>query len=362
MTNYNPENERIKRGYFRFQKEAKRKSEGTVDGIRKAVLRFENYTGFKSFRTFHKDQIIAFKEHLSHTKAERTGEPLSKSTMLSTVNALKDFFGWLSFQTGFKNRINRLDIEYFNLSEKDTRTAKAGKFREFPTLEQIRKVIFSMPTKTDIDRRNRALVAFTILTGVRDSAIASLRLKHIDLERDLVRQEPDQVKTKFGKRIDTFFFPIGDDIKAVFVEWVRELKEQKLYGLNDPVFPKTKQVFDLNRSFKAEGLEPKGWATASPIREVFKEAFRRVDIPYFSPHTFRHTLGHIGEKVCKTPEEFKSWSQNLGHEHVMTTFNSYGNISPHRQGEVIRELAESGDREDKLDLILKHVKDSQKPR
>jgi integrase len=293
-------------------------------------------------------------------KTERTSEPLSKSTLLSTVNALKDFFGWLSCQMGYKNRIDRLDIEYFNLSENETRAAKAGKFREFPTLEQIRKVIFSMPTATDIERRNRALVAFTILTGIRDSAIASLRLKHIDLERGLVKQEPDQVKTKFGKRIDTFFFPVGDNIEGVFVEWIKELKEQNLYGLNDPVFPKTKQVVDCNQSFKAGGLERECWATASPIREVFKEAFRRAGIRYFSPHTFRNTLTYLGEKICKTPEQFKAWSQNLGHENVMTTFTSYGNISPHRQGEVIRDLANSDEQENKLDLIWKHLTGSQK--
>ena len=31
-------------------------------------------------------------------------------------------------------------------------------------------------------------------------------------------------------------------------------------------------------------------------------------------------------------------SQNLGHEKVLTTFMSYGQIDGHRQGEIIREL------------------------
>ena len=355
MTKHNYENERIKRDYLHFQKEAKRKSEGTVEAIRKAILRFEAYTGFKDFRTFHKEQVIAFKKHLYETKAERTGEPLSKSTLLSTVNTLKDFFAWLSQKSGYKSRIHLEDIEYFNLSEKETRIAKAGKFREFPTLEQIHKVIFSMPTGTDIERRNRALVAFTIISGMRDSAIASLRLKHIDVERELIKQEPDQVKTKFSKRIDTFFFPVGEDIKAVVVGWVKELKEQKLYGVNDPLFPKTKQVLDANQSFKPGGLQRECWATASPIRRIFEEAFCCAGFPSFTPHTFRHTITHLGEKSCKTPEEFKAWSQNLGHEEVSTTFTSYGNVSVYRQGEVIRDLAKADEREDKLDLILKKL-------
>jgi hypothetical protein len=35
-----------------------------------------------------------------------------------------------------------------------------------------------MPVETAIERRDRALIAFTILTGARDGAIASLKLKH----------------------------------------------------------------------------------------------------------------------------------------------------------------------------------------
>jgi integrase/recombinase XerD len=40
--------------------------------------------------------------------------------------------------------------------------------------------------------------------------------------------------------------------------------------------------------------------------------------------------------VCQTPEQFKAWSQNLGHEGVLTTFYSYGTVANGRQGEIIR--------------------------
>jgi hypothetical protein len=45
-----------------------------------------------------------------------------------------------------------------------------------------------------------------------------------------------------------------------------------------------------------------------------------------------------GERVCPTVEAFKAWSQNLGHEKVMTTLTSYGAVAPHRQAELIRGL------------------------
>jgi len=51
------------------------------------------------------------------------------------------------------------------------------------------------------------------------------------------------------------------------------------------------------------------------------------------------TLARLGEGLCQTPKHFKAWSQNLGHEHVLTTFQSYGVVARPRQGEIIRGLA-----------------------
>jgi len=62
-------------------------------------------------------------------------------------------------------------------------------------------------------------------------------------------------------------------------------------------------------------------------------------LPYFNPHSFRDALVKLGEVICKTPEDFKAWSQNLGHEGVMTTFLSYGQVAQQRQGEILKKLA-----------------------
>ena len=46
----------------------------------------------------------------------------------------------------------------------------------------------------------------------------------------------------------------------------------------------------------------------------------------------------LGERLCQSPEEFKSWSQNLGHEQVLTTFYSYGEVQLRRQAEIMQQL------------------------
>ena len=86
------------------------------------------------------------------------------------------------------------------------------------------------------------------------------------------------------------------------------------------------------------GLERGCWSSATPIREIFREAFTRAGLPYFNPHSFRNTLAQLGERRCANAEAFKSWSQNLGHEGVLTTLTSYGAVEPARQAEIIRTM------------------------
>jgi integrase len=154
-----------------------------------------------------------------------------------------------------------------------------------------------------------------------------------------VHQDARDVKTKFSKTFTTYFFPVGDEIREIVAEWVQYLREEKLWGNDDPLFPVTRVAVGATRQFEAVGLARKHWSSASPIRSVFRDAFEGAGLPYFNPHSFRHTLVRLGETICQTPEDFKAWSQNLGHEGVLTTFYSYGDVSARRQGELIQGLS-----------------------
>jgi integrase len=339
MKKHHPVNERIKRKYFAYLKEAKRHGEPMVDAVAKALSRFEAYTGYRDFKKFHLQQAVAFKKHLAEQKGQQSGEKLSKATLFATLTQLKRFFHWLAREPGYKSRVQYADAEYFNLSDKDIRIATAKRQQKFPTLEQIKHVLSKMPMGNEIEHRNCALVAFTLLTGARDSAIASLKLKHVDLIAGCVNQDAREVKTKFSKTFNTFFFPVGDEVLEIVANWVSYLRDEKLWGNDDPLFPATHIRLGVNRQFEAAGLTRDHWSNATPIRKIFREAFNRAGLPYFNPHSFRNTLVQMGQDLCKTPEQFKAWSQNLGHEKVLTTFLSYGEVTCQRQGEIMRNLA-----------------------
>ena len=74
------------------------------------------------------------------------------------------------------------------------------------------------------------------------------------------------------------------------------------------------------------------------LAQAYLDAFTQAGLPYFNPHSFRNTLVRLGQSVCRTPEDFKAWSQNLGHEQVLTTFLSYGEVAMSRQREIMRTV------------------------
>ena len=256
MSTYCPQNERIKHAYFNRLREARGMSGSSIDQIAKAISRFETYTHARDFKRFHIDQAKGFKQHLSAQRAERTGEPLSHATIYATLAALRSFFEWLSDQPGYKSRISYGDAEYFNMRMKDARIAKASREPRVPTLEQIRHVLLSMPADTAVQRRDRTLIAFAILTGARDGALASLRLKHIDLEQNLLEQDAREVRTKASKSFPTFFFPVGDDIRAIVADWINELRTKHLFAYDDPVFPKKSRRARPRQQIQGRRSEP----------------------------------------------------------------------------------------------------------
>jgi integrase len=247
-------------------------------------------------------------------------------------------FHWLSMQRGYRSHLSSADAEYFALSDREARIAKAIAERPVPTIDQIRHVLQTMPAVTDIELRNRAVVAFTLLSGARDGAIASLKRKHIDIVEDKIVQDAREVRTKFSKTFTTWFFPVGNDIRQMVVDWVQYLDTLQLFGPIDPLFPSTRIMQDQYHLFQTGGLSRAHWSNATPIRTIIKEAFTSAGLPYANPHSFRKTLVQLGERLCRSPEEFKAWSQNLGHEQVLTTFSNYGQVAADRQAALIRQL------------------------
>lgn len=341
MRKHHPKNERIKRTYFIWLQEAKRLSPHSIDQIAAAIALFEASTSYKDFAAFHIEQARNFKKRQSDTINEVTGKPLAKATIKSRFDALKAFWLWLADQSGYRSKIKHSDSEYFNLPANDARIATAKRDKQFPELAQVHYVLDGMKADTPYQKRARAVIAFALLTCARDDAIASLSLGHVDLQNRVVFQDARDVRTKFRKTFKTWFYPVSGQAEAIVQDWVAYLQTEYQFGGGDPLFPSTVMGLDGNGHFAPIGFSRQHWKNADAIRKIFKQAFTGAGLPSYNPHSIRGTLTQLGQRICLTPEEFKAWSQNMGHDDVLVTFSSYGPVSASKQAEIILGLGES---------------------
>lgn len=335
MRKFNEENERIKRRYLQYLKTAKRKDASTVLKAAEGILRFEASIGYASFKRFRIEYAVKFHERLNEDVSRKTGKPLSKSSIRSILAANKGFIFWLADQSGYKSRIRHSDADYFNMDAKGARVASAARETPYPSMEMARHAFSYMPEATEIERRNKAMFAFFMLTGARDGAVASLRLKHINMIDGCVYQDAREVKTKGSKTFTTYFLPVDPDYLACFTAWVTHLRTRALFGPDDPLFPPPLMGVD-GGAFRVKGLKREIYQNANAIRSVIKEAFTRADLRPFTPHAFRKTLVKWADTAYPTREGFKAFSQNIGHTSVVTTISAYCPISIERQAELIK--------------------------
>lgn len=359
----NIKNERVKRKFFTWLKEAEGLCDSTINGIDKAILLYEDFTKQADFTGFKPAKATAFKKWLAKRKFK--GKQISVTTLHSYLRYLRKFFSWLSLQLGYRSKITPDVVRYLRITEKEERIATQYIPRQYPPLEYVVKLADSIEISSEIDLRDRALISFTLLSGMRDKAIVTLPLGCFDEEKLTISQDPRRgVQTKFSKYIPTTIFRFDEKLVGYVQGWMRHLTD-KGYGSRDPVFPRSKTGHgEGNLSFEpATEVEPVFWKGTGSIRGLFKKRSQEAGLPYYPPHTLRHLAARLALRSCKTGEQIKAISQNFGHEHIATTLSSYGNYDPQTLGEILNNLDFSGKRsesfEDKVIRLLERFeKDS----
>jgi integrase/recombinase XerC len=336
MRKFNAENERIKQRYIAYLREAKGQDEKSLDKVRAALVKFEQCTKFKPFKAFHIDQARQFKDMLRGAKTTN-GKPLALTTIDATLRLVKGFFHWLAGQQGFKKVLSYADVDYFNNNRNDARAAHTQASVHYPSTQAAYHAFQAMAGRTDFERRDKAIFAFLMITGARVGAVSSLRLKHINLVDGFVLQDGREVRTKNAKTIKTWFFPMHPDYLAYFTDWVTYLRNDKMFGPQDALFPKPQQRL-VNGKFTFDRLSRDIYSNGAIINQVFRTAFEQVQMHPYGAHSVRKTLGQdLSDRNLPLATQ-KAWSQNLGHENFTTTVSSYLPVSLDQQGALIKAL------------------------
>ncbi|WEK49021.1 MAG: tyrosine-type recombinase/integrase [Candidatus Kaistia colombiensis] len=296
----NDQNDQLRYAYRVHLNGADGYSTKSIDAVLRHIVEYEAFIKYRDFRYLTKEEVTAFRDYVLERPSQAKGGELSSRSIVQTLAHLKAFFLWLANKPAFR-RMDRAAIDYFRPPRRTEVTARTGPDQPIPSPDDIRKMIAALPADTMIERRNRALVAFIYLTGMRDGAVISIRCKHILLEARQVNQDAREVHTKFGKNMLTTWFPVGDDIEQIVVNWVKERLTRGAEP-DDPLFPATPSAVPPLAPASGDVF----WKTTGPVREIFRQACQAAEIRYFPPHLFRKTLARLGEKMCRTPGGIQS--------------------------------------------------------
>lgn len=225
--------------------------------------------------------------------------------------------------------------------------------RYIPDLAEAVIMIESLPVKTMKERRDRAMVAVAFLGALRADTVTSLRVKHIERSNMTIVQDAKTARTKNGKSLRIKFFPLPE----VFAKAVCDWKEEMLglgFTPEDALFPDEKHFVGWRHKEKRARVG--AMSSTHAIAQAFRVASKPLEAKV-SPHAAKHCIGTLSLEVCKTPEELKAWSMNMGHENEEVTVRYYKHLPTERVGEIFEsfDLASESDcseGEDEKDLML----------
>lgn len=325
---YNSANERVKYKYRIHMRRVKQRDDKTVIAALKHIREYEAQTGFEGFEKYNGEKADKYIGSLFQRK-------LSMSFISDNVRCVKEFFQWLERQKGYRSKIDYNQIDYLNISRNQQNTAKAVEYQKAYTYDQIIKAIRAMPNKTDKEKRDKAIISLNALCTLRISELRSVKMKSL-IEEDghyFIDVCPKSMEAKFAKSRIVNFTTLPDDIVANVINWHSCLKKLGFQD-NDPLFPVVDNRFSqanlLEQSIRKVAIK-----SGTTIRNIFKRAFEGVGFSYINPHSFRKTLARYAER--QNPAFLNAVRQNLGHESIDTTLNSYGRLSVNDQRNIISQ-------------------------
>jgi integrase/recombinase XerD len=197
-------------------------------------------------------------------------QEVSKATrqrMLSALRSLAEMLSILDYQNPAREMayqtLKRIKVPTDNLAGEE-RPKRAL------TPKEARQVLDVWDEDCRQHRRNRAIIAVLLMTGMRRSEAAALMWSDIDLEEGVIYVRHG----KGDKARDVAVY--GDDAIDALIDWKAAQRQKRTF------------VFcTVNKGDNLGSDEP---MTPTSIYRVVKQTEQRAEIDHFSPHDARRTL------------------------------------------------------------------------
>lgn len=322
-TKYNADNEVVKYNFLKHLEHTQDgKDQKTVKQFANAIFEFEFANGFKDFRKYNLDWAIAFKDHLNDKRNKQTGQNISKSYLLHYVSHVRQFLFWIQDNVKEYAKIKKTDIDYMHVRRNEKNQARATNLPDSHNITDIIATIRKMPEKTELEKRNKAIISLFVLTTPRISSLQEARLERIKYMEDykswVFEQDPRLQSTKKAQCITSFFIGQVEDLIANVINWKNHLETKGRKG-KDYLFPKIMPSFNKSGEPVME-IGRDYIQSQTIIRGVVKQAFESNRLKYIKPHNFRHSLSrHVRKGDGNVTDTLIALAENMGQKNGYST-------------------------------------------
>lgn len=296
-----------------YLKEVMQLSQASVDRYRFYLRHLLLWAGEKDFSlvTIIRPTLPIYLSSL--TKANQ--DHLAACTQKKILDASRRFFNWAkSVYPKEFGVISKAWTDTLRLKRQPQKSME----NIYVTEDEIRKLIAVDCSQDDLALlRDQAAAAFLFLSGIRGSAFVTLPIRAVDQEKLTVLQWPELgVKTKNGNKATTFLFNIPD-----LLEPIKKWDDTVRFAL-----PETSPWYaPISQSWGEQRLsdDPPGKNRLNALEKRLQKLFNLANLPYKSPHKFRHGNAVYGLLHAQTIADYKAVSMNLMHESIKTTDSIY---------------------------------------
>lgn len=321
----------------------------TLDAHLASIRNFESYLEGKPFEQVRTHDAGCFRDAISAKgQLPKNEGGSSKSTIRHRASHLIAFFNWLRKQDGYK-RLSADIPEYFLLSRRASALAFSPDPKLFPTIDEAIELAKAMPASSLLARRDRAIFALAFISGFRAGALISLRVRHVDPTLKHVEQNAAEVRAKNSKSFTANWFPRTEALQEIVLAWLKELASRG-FRADDALFPAAEHLqWPLAKLSAQDRPSIPPMRSNAGVNHAFATASKRSANDY-APHSARHCLAALGEKLCNSPEARKAWSLNLGHANEVTTQVYYAKLTNEQRDKVFESFHQA-------DLLMDEEKD-----
>ena len=271
---------------------------------------------------------------MERAKLYRNSIQTSMQTKRQKMVRVAEFFRWL-FAKNLTAPVISEALEVFLLTDKEKGLLSKREIREYPTLEEFNEMI-DFPVNSDVDRHDKALLCFLLLSAGRVDAVRTLPLGALNPKTlDLVQDPTEGVHTKRNKYIRSTLFRFNEQYLNIITDWLKFLIEEKKFKPTDPLFPKLEPSTE-NKTLYV--LSNEYYSSQNKINQIIAQRCKDKNIPPYSAHEFRHLAVDTAFRLARSGRDIKAISQNIGHTHLSTTLKQYANMQPQEYMQIIKGL------------------------